>query len=78
VYIGLENHADFSQGDIYHHDSLVKAIKQVDIVISAVGSQQIADQVKIINCCHQRSWKYQGKSYIVLNNLIYSFMVFNS
>jgi putative NADH-flavin reductase len=48
VYIGLENHADFSQGDIYHHDSLVKAIKQVDIVISAVGSEQIADQVKII------------------------------
>ncbi|XP_059457187.1 phenylcoumaran benzylic ether reductase Betv6-like [Corylus avellana] len=35
-------------GDIYHHESLVKAIKQVDIVISAVGSQQIADQVKII------------------------------
>ena len=48
MYIGLENHADFFQGDIYHHDSLVKAIKQVDIVISAVGSQQIADQVKII------------------------------
>jgi hypothetical protein len=26
----------------------VKAVEQVDIVISAVGSQQIADQVKII------------------------------
>ena len=38
----------FSQGDIYHLESLVKAIKQVDIVISAVGSKQIADQVKII------------------------------
>ncbi|KAG2724919.1 hypothetical protein I3760_01G040900 [Carya illinoinensis] len=35
-------------GDIYHHASLVKAIKQVDIVISAVGKQQLADQVKII------------------------------
>nr|POF08879.1 isoflavone reductase like [Quercus suber] len=35
-------------GDIYRHESLVKAIKQVDIVISAVGSKQIADQVKII------------------------------
>ncbi|KAK9990371.1 hypothetical protein SO802_025356 [Lithocarpus litseifolius] len=35
-------------GDIYHHESLVKAIKQVDVVISAVGSQQIADQVNII------------------------------
>ncbi|KAK7822954.1 isoflavone reductase like protein pcber [Quercus suber] len=31
-------------GDIYRHESLVKAIKQVDIVISAVGSKQIADQ----------------------------------
>nr|POE83234.1 isoflavone reductase like [Quercus suber] len=31
-------------GDIYHHESLVKAIKQVDVVISAVGNQQIADQ----------------------------------
>ncbi|GLT73428.1 hypothetical protein SLA2020_452890 [Shorea laevis] len=35
-------------GDIYNHDSLLKAIKQVDIVISTVGSQQIADQAKII------------------------------
>ena len=38
----------FSQGDIYHHEILLKAIKKVDVVISAVGSQQIADQVKII------------------------------
>jgi len=38
-----------SQGDIHHHESLVKAIKQVDAVISALGSpEQIADQVKII------------------------------
>ncbi|KAF3949810.1 hypothetical protein CMV_024362 [Castanea mollissima] len=35
-------------GDIYDHESLVKAIKQVDVVISAVGTQQIADQVNII------------------------------
>ncbi|KAK4584224.1 hypothetical protein RGQ29_022100 [Quercus rubra] len=36
-------------GDIYHHESLVKAMKQVDVVISALGSpEQIADQVKII------------------------------
>jgi purine-cytosine permease-like protein len=47
-YFDLENHAGFSQGDIYHHENLVKVIKQVNIVISAVGSQQIADQVKII------------------------------
>ncbi|KAM4118200.1 hypothetical protein ACB094_02G182700 [Castanea mollissima] len=35
-------------GDIYDHESLVKAIKQVDVVISAVGTQQTADQVNII------------------------------
>ncbi|KAG2724920.1 hypothetical protein I3760_01G041000 [Carya illinoinensis] len=35
-------------GDIYNHESLVKAIKQVDVVISAVGFQQLGDQVKII------------------------------
>ncbi|CAI9780545.1 unnamed protein product [Fraxinus pennsylvanica] len=35
-------------GDIYNHESLVNAIKQVDVVISAVGATAIADQVKII------------------------------
>ncbi|GMN29455.1 hypothetical protein TIFTF001_002440 [Ficus carica] len=35
-------------GDIYDHNSLVNAIKKVDVVISTVGSGQIADQVKII------------------------------
>ncbi|KAJ8441995.1 hypothetical protein Cgig2_020140 [Carnegiea gigantea] len=35
-------------GDIYDHESLVKAIKQVDVVISSVGFFQLADQVKII------------------------------
>ncbi|XP_043699384.1 phenylcoumaran benzylic ether reductase Betv6-like [Telopea speciosissima] len=33
-------------GDLYDHESLVKVIKQVDVVISTVG--QIVDQVKII------------------------------
>lgn len=37
-----------SQGDIYDHESLLRAIKQVDIVISTVGTQQLADQVRII------------------------------
>ncbi|KAL0314676.1 UNVERIFIED_CONTAM: Isoflavone reductase-like protein [Sesamum angustifolium] len=36
-------------GDLYDHESLVKAIKQVDVVISTVGLQQLADQVKIID-----------------------------
>ncbi|KAF6137478.1 hypothetical protein GIB67_027865 [Kingdonia uniflora] len=35
-------------GDLYDYESLVKAIKQVDVVISAVRSKQLADQVKII------------------------------
>lgn len=35
-------------GDVNDHESLVKAIKQVDVVISAVGSMQILDQTKII------------------------------
>ncbi|OMO75175.1 NmrA-like protein [Corchorus olitorius] len=36
-------------GDLYDHESLVKAIKQVDVVISALGDiKHLADQVKII------------------------------
>ncbi|KAL8129535.1 hypothetical protein V2J09_018690 [Rumex salicifolius] len=35
-------------GDLYDHESLVKAIKQVDVVISTVGYAALADQVKII------------------------------
>ncbi|XP_042477284.1 phenylcoumaran benzylic ether reductase Betv6-like [Macadamia integrifolia] len=35
-------------GDLYDHESLVKVIKQVDVVISTVGHGQIVDQVKII------------------------------
>jgi len=36
------------QGDLYDHESLVKAIKQVDVVISTVGHALLADQVKLI------------------------------
>ncbi|KAL1210156.1 Isoflavone reductase-like protein [Cardamine amara subsp. amara] len=36
-------------GDLYDHESLVKAIKQADVVISTVGSMQIFDQTKIIS-----------------------------
>ncbi|KAL7619075.1 hypothetical protein Lser_V15G00672 [Lactuca serriola] len=35
-------------GDLYDHESLVKAIKQADVVISTVGKMQIPDQTKII------------------------------
>ncbi|TKY70406.1 Isoflavone reductase protein [Spatholobus suberectus] len=35
-------------GDITDYESLVKAIKQVDVVICALGGQQVDDQVKVI------------------------------
>ncbi|KAK4365144.1 hypothetical protein RND71_016502 [Anisodus tanguticus] len=34
--------------DLYDHESLVKALKQVDVVISTLGMMQLADQVKLI------------------------------
>ncbi|KAG6571908.1 Serine/threonine-protein kinase TOR, partial [Cucurbita argyrosperma subsp. sororia] len=37
------------QGDLYNHSSLVKAIKEVDVVISTVGAGQLADQEKLIS-----------------------------
>lgn len=36
------------QGDLYDHESLVNAIKQVDVVISTVGNMQLADQTKLV------------------------------
>lgn len=33
---------------MYDQDSLVKAIKQVDVVISTLGLMQLADQMKLI------------------------------
>ncbi|KAG6401041.1 hypothetical protein SASPL_137886 [Salvia splendens] len=36
-------------GDLNNYESLVKAIKQVDVVISTVGFMQIADQYNIIS-----------------------------
>lgn len=38
----------FLHGDLYNHVSLVNAIKQVDVVISIVGHDLLADQVNII------------------------------
>jgi len=35
-------------GDLNDHESLVKAIKQVDVVISALGGPQIDDQINLI------------------------------
>ncbi|XP_072964994.1 eugenol synthase 1-like [Typha angustifolia] len=36
------------KGDLFDHESLVKVIKTVDVVISTVGPRQLADQTKII------------------------------
>lgn len=38
----------FVHGDLYDHESLVKAIKQVDVVISTLGHGQLADQDKLL------------------------------
>ncbi|KAL6213615.1 hypothetical protein ACLB2K_013062 [Fragaria x ananassa] len=40
--------AEPGQGDLNDHESLVKAIKQVDVVISTVGYSWLADHGKII------------------------------
>ncbi|XP_058088450.1 phenylcoumaran benzylic ether reductase Pyrc5-like [Magnolia sinica] len=40
-------------GDMYNHESLVKAIKQVDVVISTVGHEPTADQTKIIDAIRE-------------------------
>lgn len=37
------------KGDMYDHESLVEAIKSVDVVISAVGYAQLPDQTRIIS-----------------------------
>ncbi|CAN0866542.1 Phenylcoumaran benzylic ether reductase POP1 [Linum grandiflorum] len=48
---------NFLTGDLYDHESLVKAIKQVDVmvdvVISTVGHAHLADQEKIISAIKQ-------------------------
>lgn len=43
----------YVQGDLYDQESLVKAIKEVDVVISTVGHMQIADQDKIISAIQE-------------------------
>lgn len=40
---------NFVLGDLYDHQSLVKAIKQVDVVISTVARSHLSDQDKIIS-----------------------------
>uniref|UniRef100_A0A0E0LBM0 NmrA-like domain-containing protein n=1 Tax=Oryza punctata TaxID=4537 RepID=A0A0E0LBM0_ORYPU len=44
-----ESGATLVKGDLYDHESLVAAIKSADVVISAVGYAQLADQIRIIS-----------------------------
>lgn len=59
------------QGDMYDRDSLVKAIKQVDVVISTVGIAQFADQAKIIAAIKEAGNNIKVKLLFV--SIIYSF-----
>ncbi|TXG64563.1 hypothetical protein EZV62_011557 [Acer yangbiense] len=40
---------NFVIGDLYNHESLVQALKQVEVVISTIARHQLADQDKIIS-----------------------------
>lgn len=40
-------------GDLYDHDSLVTAVKRVDVVVSTVSRAQVSDQVNIISAIKQ-------------------------
>ncbi len=37
------------QGDLSDHNSMVKAMQGIDIVISIVGGGQLTDQLKIVD-----------------------------
>ncbi|MCD7463123.1 hypothetical protein HAX54_049997, partial [Datura stramonium] len=56
-------------GDLCDHESLVKAIKQVDVVISTVGHALLADQVKIIAAIKEASNVKPPQNVITLNEL---------
>lgn len=49
--------------DIYDHESLVKAIRQVVAVISTVGPEQLADQLKVIDAINEAGNVKEGISY---------------
>ncbi|KAK1362353.1 Phenylcoumaran benzylic ether reductase [Heracleum sosnowskyi] len=40
-------------GDLHDHESLVKAVKQVDVVISAIAFQHVLDQSKILDAIEE-------------------------
>ena len=52
------------QGDLYDHGSLVRAIKEVEVVISTIGYHNLADQDKIITAI-----KEAGNVKVILHEL---------
>lgn len=58
------------QGDIHDRQSLVKAIEQVDVVISAVGRDLLADQSHIIDAIKEAGNIKVRKSFLIFNRLL--------
>lgn len=56
------------QGDLQDHESLIKAIKQVDVVISMVSRGQIPEQAKIIAAVKEAGNVKVGSSLLKNNN----------
>lgn len=56
------------QGDLQDHESLIKAIKQVDVVISMVSRGQIPEQAKIIAAVKEAGNVKVGSSLLKKNN----------
>lgn len=65
------------QGDLYDHQSLVKAIKQVDVVISTVARSHLSDQDKIISAIKEAgNVKVHSKTQKYLHYLLYDMNIF--
>jgi len=63
------------QGDLYDHQSLVKAIKQVDVVISTVARSHLSDQDKIISAIKEAgNVKVHPKTQKYLPYLLYQYI----
>lgn len=56
------------QGDLQDHESLIKEIKQVDVVISTVSRGQIPEQAKIIAAVKEAGNVKVGSSLLNKNN----------
>lgn len=65
------------QGDLYDHQSLVKAIKQVDVVICTVARSHLSDQDKIISAIKEAgNVKVHSKTQKYLHYLLYDMNIF--